>query len=102
MRRRVALVGSSGGHLAHLLALRPWWEHHDRFWVTFNTRDAIEALGAERTYWCYHPTNRNPWNLIRNSLLALRLLVPGTDPTVDARCFEQTPDLREARRPTHP
>ena len=26
----VLLVGSSGGHLAQLLALRPWWADEDR------------------------------------------------------------------------
>lgn len=71
----VALVGSSGGHLAHLLALRPFWEQHDRFWVTFRTPDAISQLSGERVYWCHHPTNRNVRNLLRNSWLALRILV---------------------------
>lgn len=75
MRRSVALVGSSGGHLTQLLALRSWWESESRFWVTFDTADAVEALDGERTFWCYHPTNRNPWNLLRNTVLALRILV---------------------------
>jgi UDP-N-acetylglucosamine:LPS N-acetylglucosamine transferase len=73
-RRPIALVGSSGGHLAHLLVLRPWWSEHDRLWVTFDTPDAVEALAGERTYWCHHPTNRNVPNLVRNTLLAVRIL----------------------------
>ena len=32
---KVMLVCSSGGHLAQLHRLRPWWEQHDRMWVTF-------------------------------------------------------------------
>lgn len=71
---RVALVGSSGGHLAQLLALRPFYERHDRFWVTFETPDAVSLLANERTYWCHHPTNRNLPNLVRNTLLAWRVL----------------------------
>jgi beta-1,4-N-acetylglucosaminyltransferase len=74
-RRKIALVGSSGGHLAHLLVLRPWWSEHDRFWVTFDTEDAVAALADERTYWCHHPTNRNVRNLILNTILAVRILV---------------------------
>ena len=74
-RRRVALVGSSGGHLAHLLVLRGWWGEEDRFWVTFNTADALESLRGERTYWCHHPTNRNLRNLVRNLVLAVRVCV---------------------------
>jgi len=73
-KTRVALVGSSGGHLAQLLVLAPFWEQHDRFWVTFDTQDAISLLGGERTYWCFRPTNRNLLNLIRNSFLAWRIL----------------------------
>lgn len=75
MTRPVALVGSSGGHLRHLTVLKPWWSGRDRFWVTFETPDAVESLAGERTYWCYHPTNRNLWNLLRNTVLALRLLI---------------------------
>ncbi len=75
MRRPIALVGSSGGHLTQLLALRSWWEAESRFWVTFDTADAVEALKEERTFWCYHPTNRNAWNLVRNTVLALRILL---------------------------
>jgi beta-1,4-N-acetylglucosaminyltransferase len=71
---RIALVGSSGGHLTHLLALREFWEPHDRFWVTFQTPDAVSQLQGERTFWCHHPTNRNLPNLVRNTLLAWRLL----------------------------
>ena len=71
---RIALVGSSGGHLTHLLALRSVWETTDRFWVTFPTPDAIERLAGERVYWCHHPTNRNLPNLARNTLLASRVL----------------------------
>ena len=73
-RCRIALVGSSGGHLAHLLALRPFWERHDRFWVTFDTEDAISLLAGERVYWCHHPTNRNIPNLVRNTIQASGIL----------------------------
>jgi len=71
---RVGLVGSSGGHLAQLLALRPVWERWDRFWVTFPTPDAESLLEGERVYWCYHPTNRNVPNLLRNTVLAADVL----------------------------
>jgi len=74
-RGPIALVGSSGGHLLQLLALRPAWERRDHFFVTFATEDARDALEGERVYWCHHPTNRNLPNLVRNTLLALRVLV---------------------------
>jgi beta-1,4-N-acetylglucosaminyltransferase len=71
---RVALVGSSGGHLMQLHQLRPWWEKHDRFWVTFDTLDAASLLAHEATTWAYHPTTRNLANLLRNLRLAWRVL----------------------------
>ena len=55
----IALVGSSGGHLAHLLVLRPWWEKHDRFWVTFDMPDSHDLLESERCDWAHYPTTRN-------------------------------------------
>jgi UDP-N-acetylglucosamine:LPS N-acetylglucosamine transferase len=77
--RRVLLVGSSGGHLTQLWALRPWWQQGARTWVTFDTPDAVSLLADEETVWAYHPTTRNIPNLIRNAFLAwstLRRLKP--------------------------
>jgi UDP-N-acetylglucosamine:LPS N-acetylglucosamine transferase len=66
----VLLVASSGGHLAQLLALRPWWEQRTRSWVTFDTPDARSQLSAESVAWAYFPTTRNVPNLLRNTALA--------------------------------
>ena len=66
------LVCSSGGHLAQLVALRGWWEDHDRRWVTFDTPDAVSLLEGEDVVWAHHPTTRNIPNLLRNLLLAWR------------------------------
>lgn len=72
--RRILLVGSSGGHLAQLLAMQPWWGDRERHWVTFDTPDARDLLAGEQVTWAYHPTTRSVPNLIRNSWLALRLM----------------------------
>lgn len=71
---RVLLVCSTGGHLAQLLLLRPWWSGHDRAWVTFDRADARSHLAAERTWWAHHPTTRNLPNALRNLALARRVL----------------------------
>jgi UDP-N-acetylglucosamine:LPS N-acetylglucosamine transferase len=70
----VCLVGSSGGHLVQLHALEPIWGAHDRAWVTFDKADARSLLAGERTYWAVFPTNRNVPNLLRNFLVAWRVL----------------------------
>lgn len=69
---RVLLVGSSGGHLAQVLALRPWWEGLDRHWVTFRTPDAESQLRGESVTWAHFPTTRNVRNALRNLVLAVR------------------------------
>jgi beta-1,4-N-acetylglucosaminyltransferase len=71
---RVLLVCSSGGHLIQLHNLRPWWERHERMWVTFRKLDSRSLLAGERVAWAHHPTTRNLPNLVRNLLLAWRLL----------------------------
>lgn len=71
---KICLVGSSGGHLTHLMQLEKWWGHNERFWVTFNKEDAQSVLAEEKKYWCKFPTNRNLKNLIRNTFLAFKIL----------------------------
>lgn len=73
-RTRVLLVCSSGGHLIQLYSLKPWWERHDRLWVTFEKLDSESLLAGERVAWAHHPTTRNLRNLLRNLGLAWRLL----------------------------
>ena len=72
---KVCLVGSSGGHLTHLYMLKPFWENKERFWVTFDKADAQSLLEGEKMYPCYFPTNRNIKNLIRNTFLAIKILI---------------------------
>jgi len=73
-RRRYCLVGSSGGHLLQLYALKPIWGDHDRCWVTFEKEDAHSLLEGERVYAAAFPTNRNIPNLLRNVRIAWRVL----------------------------
>ncbi|RMH04094.1 MAG: UDP-N-acetylglucosamine--LPS N-acetylglucosamine transferase [Planctomycetota bacterium] len=71
---KLALVTSTGGHLLEMVNLRPAWEKHERFWVTFPLEDARTLLQDERVIWAHHPTNRSIKNLIRNLFLAWRVL----------------------------
>ena len=72
---KVCLVGSSGGHLTHLYLLKPYWEEKERFWVTFGKEDAKSILEDEKMYECYFPTNRNIKNLIKNTFLAIKIIM---------------------------
>ena len=72
-RWNVLLVSSGGGHLDQLRRLEGWWGDHDRSWVTFDLPCA-RALVDERVVFAHHPTTRNLRNLLRNFVLALRVL----------------------------
>lgn len=56
------------------MRLRPWWESHERKWVTFDLPDARSQLEGEDFIPAYFPTTRNLVNLARNTPLAWRVL----------------------------
>ncbi len=74
LHMKVCMVGSSGGHLTHLYMLKPFWQKHDRFWVTFDKEDARSVLDGERLISCYYPTNRSLKALVINTMLAWKTL----------------------------
>ncbi len=71
---KAMLVCSSGGHLAQLYRLRPWWQRHERVWVTFPGAQAESLLRDERLVPAFYPTNRNVPHAVRNLRLAIGLL----------------------------
>lgn len=71
---KICLVGSSGGHLTHLYMLKPFWQDKDRFWVTFDKKDARSLLEGEKIIPCYYPTNRSIKALLINTRIAWKTL----------------------------
>lgn len=71
---KICFVGSSGGHLAHLYMLKPFWQDKERFWATFDKEDARSLLEGERIYPVYYPSNRSLKALIINSYRAIKIL----------------------------
>ena len=72
---KICLVGSSGGHLTHLYMLKKFWENKERIWVTFDKQDARSLLKEEKMYACFYPTNRNIKNFIKNTFVAIKVLL---------------------------
>jgi beta-1,4-N-acetylglucosaminyltransferase len=70
----VLLVCSSGGHLLQLHALAHAWSDLSNAWVSFDKPDVASLLATEKVFFAYGPTNRNIPNLLRNILLAWRLV----------------------------
>ena len=73
-RADLLLVCSSGGHLLQLVALRESWGRFSRAWVTFDKSDARSLLADERVVFAHGPTNRSIRNLLRNLLVAWRVV----------------------------
>lgn len=73
-RPQLLLVCSTGGHLLQLLALRKAWEGFSRLWVSFDAGDTRTLLADEEVVWAHSPTNRNLPNLLRNVVLAFRVV----------------------------
>jgi beta-1,4-N-acetylglucosaminyltransferase len=73
-RADVILVCSSGGHLLQLHQLRDAWEGRSALWVTFDKSDARSLLAGERVVYAFGPTNRSIKNLLRNLVLAWRVV----------------------------
>jgi hypothetical protein len=69
----VLLVCSAGGHLLQLSLLAAAWSGLSHAWVTLEREDA-RLLDGERVYFAHGPTERNIPNLLRNGVLAFRLL----------------------------
>ncbi len=73
-RADLLLVCSCGGHLVQLVALREAWEPFSRAWVTFDKSDARSLLAGEDVTFARGPTNRSVKNLLRNIVVAWRVV----------------------------
>lgn len=71
---KALLVCSAGGHLTQLYQLRPWWQRHERVWVTFACSQVESLLRGETVYPAFAPTTRNIPNALRNLRLAFRVI----------------------------
>lgn len=73
---KLAVIASSGGHIFEMFCLKEFWINKDHFWVSFPTQDAKYLLKDEtNVYWAAYPTVRNIPNLLRNLVLAPRILL---------------------------
>jgi UDP-N-acetylglucosamine:LPS N-acetylglucosamine transferase len=75
-RARVLLVCTGGGHLLQLWSLRAAWDGYSHAWVVASHEgtDVASLLEGERVYLAHSPASRNVKNLVRNLVLARRLL----------------------------
>lgn len=74
-RKKLGLISSSGGHLFQLYQLKPLWSQFTRFWITFEGSTAKSLLRGEKLYFGFYPESRNAFNAIRNTFLAVYILI---------------------------
>ena len=72
--KKLLLVANNGGHLLQLSHLGDVWGCYEKVWVTGDKEDARVLLNGEKIYHAHFPTDRNPGNLVRNFILALRII----------------------------
>ena len=72
----VLLVCTGGGHLLQLWSLRDAWARYSHAWVVGSNDgpDVESLLAGERVYVAHSPAARSARKLVRNLLLARRLL----------------------------
>lgn len=72
---KLLLVCTSGGHFSTMRALRDFWSHHDRAWVTDRKRDtqALEKE-AESVHWLPYQAPRDIVAFLRNIPSAFSIL----------------------------
>jgi len=73
-RVELFLVSSAGGHLQQLLLLRVAWGDRSRLWVTDDAADTRSMLADEDAVFGDAPSSRSLRSLVRNTILAVRLL----------------------------
>lgn len=71
---KLLLVCSPGGHLQQMMALESAWSGGERSWVTLPSAEVAAVLVDEDVDFAHGPTNRSLGNLLRNAVLAWRLL----------------------------
>jgi len=74
-KKTIGLVSSSGGHFAQLYLLHNLFKKYNRFWVVTKNVDTQYHLQNERKYYAFSPESRNIINLVKNTRLALKILI---------------------------
>ena len=71
----IMLVCSLGGFFRYMQSLKPFWEkHRDRSWVSIQNPTTEREITDNRRYWAYIPVKDNFPNIIRNFILAFKVV----------------------------
>lgn len=71
---KVLMVSSSGGVLLDLLALKPWWKHHETTWAVVPAMDTRTALAQLSVCWVREQRFQRPFGLVWGFFEAWKVL----------------------------
>ncbi len=73
--QKLMLISGSGGYFRHMQSLKPFWNNYsNRVWISIRTMTTERAIEDNHRYWGYGPTKDNLPNMIRNLILAFRVV----------------------------
>ncbi|PZO40479.1 MAG: hypothetical protein DCF19_11290 [Pseudanabaena frigida] len=73
--QKIMLICSLGNYFRCMQSLKPFWENHvDRTWVSVRSATTEREIEDARRYWGYIPVKKNFPNIIRNLVLAIKIV----------------------------
>lgn len=71
--RKIGIISSGGGHLFQLLRIKHLLDKFPSFWV-ITGKSTKNLFKKEKIYFAYYPESRNWLNMIKNFILAIKIL----------------------------
>ena len=73
--QKLMLVCGAGGYFRYMQSLEAFWENFsDRYWISVRTDTTEREIEDSQRYWGYAPVKDNLANIIRNLILAFRVV----------------------------
>lgn len=73
--QKLMLVSASGGYFRYIQSLKSFWNNYsDRTWISIQTTTTEREIEDDHRYWGYSSTRKNLSNIIRNLILACKII----------------------------
>jgi UDP-N-acetylglucosamine transferase subunit ALG13 len=73
--QKLMLICASGGYFRYMQSLKAFWNNYsDRVWISTRTSTTEREIEDAHRYWAYVPIQDNLLNIIRNLVLAFKVV----------------------------
>jgi anti-anti-sigma factor len=73
--QKLMIVSAAGRYFRDMQSLQPFWQNFsDRLWISVRTNTTEREIEDSQRYWGYTPIKNNILNIIRNLVLALKVI----------------------------